>query len=925
MFDLHRHDTFSLFDGFGSAEELAALAKEYGYTALGLTNHGNTSGLYKHYSACKAQGLKPVLGVEGYFLPVYAEQQRGFHLILLCKNLQGWKNLNVLQTEGEKRRYFNPIWDFNLIANHSEGLICCSACVAGYAAQAIKNGELQKAKRFLLKMKQIFGADFYVELQPYKIDEEGTQERINEALVKLARETGNKLILTSDSHYGCKEDFESYLKMHEIEGHDLQWVKDTYAERYMPIRSELVNRFRWMHNRSLGVAECAMVAQQCELNLLEIEEKIEGDFLSALTLQMPKVAGEADSEAALKAALKEGLKRRELFTPGISKNPLYLQRLRSEFAVVKKNGFADYFLIVRDYVKHAKSEGIWVGPGRGSVCNSLLAYILGITEVDSLALGLDFRRFLREDKTTIPDIDLDFETERRAEIIEYLTKKYAGSSARICSYGLYKADNCINDLAGVCKLPTVGDIDGELKRQNLRILSEIKHFVKSFINDDGDLDLAGLVADRCYKDYNRRYDNIILHFTKLYKKVKFIGTHAAGVAITAAEILQYTALRTDKAGDWFTCFDLLDCEALNLVKFDILGLQTMSGLKDMARMAGEYVDFTKIIEDKRILQEFAEGKTDGIFQFDKPAAKKILQNIAVSTFDDVVAATSMNRPGPLKMKAPERYAENKAKGAAGATGSVENAFIMAYTADTFGVILYQEQIMLICAALGLTWGEADKIVKMAKNEAHKRAGLEELKRSGLDLEHKFLVGCKRKGFTKKFSVELFESILDCYSFNKGHAAGYTLISFAEMYYKVYYPAIYWCIKQRTASDLGQYKTFAKLAYRENCIINFLPHVNYSAPETRLRLEDGEQVIQQGLADILGVGEKAAAAIYAERCKNGIYSDYDNFFDRVKATGERAITSRVIELLKDCGALEFDKEAYINRIIKYASSMHAGKG
>ena len=214
---------------------------------------------------------------------------------------------------------------------------------------------------------------------------------------------------------------------------------------------------------------------------------------------------------------------------------------------------------------------------------------------------LDFRRFLREDKTTIPDVDLDFETERRGEIIDYLTKRYPGKAARICSYGLYKLDNCINDLATVCKLPTAGEIDEAEKRCNAQILSEIKHFVRGFLTDDGDLLIAELRRDPRYKDYNRRYDNIILHFAKLYRKVKFIGTHAAGVAITGNNLLQYTALRTDKAGDWFTCFDLQDCESLNLIKFDILGLQTMGALRDMARLTGILPNYAGIVCDKTIL------------------------------------------------------------------------------------------------------------------------------------------------------------------------------------------------------------------------------------------------------------------------------------------------------------------------------------
>lgn len=919
MFDLHRHDMFSLFDGFGTAQDLAAQAKELGYTALGLTNHGNTCGLYKHYRACNDVKIKPVLGVEGYFLPVYAEKQRGYHLILAAKNLQGYCNINKLQTEGEKRKFYNPIWDFALVEKYSKGLICTSACISGYLSQALLAGKREKAARFCLKMQQIFGKDFFVELQPYKIDENGTQEKVNTEIVKLAKELHLQLILTSDSHRGEKDDLPTYLKMHEISGHDLGWARAAYSERYMPGPHAMQKRFLRMHKNDFSVAELRQIIAQCEQNLQRIEESVQGDYLDALELRMPAVKGQSEqADLALKRELKEGIKKR-----GIVTDSHYIERVKAEYSVIKHNKFSDYFLIVQDYVRYAKKQGIFVGPGRGSVCNSLVAYILGITDVDSLQLGLDFRRFLREDKATIPDIDLDFETERRAEVIEYLTSQYKGQSARICSYGLYKLDNCLNDLAGVCGLPIAGDITADDKRRNLQTLSNIKQFCREYLSSDGDILAAELRRDLRYECYNRQYDNIILHYCKLYRKVKFIGTHAAGVAITGGDLLQYTALRTDKAGDWFTCFDLQDCESLNLIKFDVLGLQTLGGLRDMAKVTGIKPSYAGITCNKAILANFSAGKTDGIFQFDKDTPRKILKNIEAATFDDVAAATAMNRPGPLKMHTPEQYAANKAGKTAGtALKPQEKALLEKCAGETYGTIIYQEQIMQLCVELGLTWGEADKIIKMAKNEAHKRAGLEELKRNGLDLEQKFLQGCRQRGFSKKFSVELFENILDCYSFNKGHAVGYTLISFAEMFYKVNFPAAYWLTRQKYARDEAQFKTFAQLAYLCDGVVNFLPHVNYSGVCSRIRLQDGEQVIQQGLQDIHGIGGKAAEAIAAERHKNGFFCDLDNFFDRME--GNRAITSKTVAILRECGALEFDYGAYLQRVIKYTTSFYAGR-
>lgn len=919
MFDLHRHDMFSLFDGFGDARDLAKHAKGLGYSALGLTNHGNTSGLYKHYCACKDNGLKPVLGVEGYFLPVYKEKNRGYHLILIAKDLIGWRNLNLIQTEGEKRRYFNPIWDFELLEKYREGLICTTACVAGYLSQAVLAGEQMKAKKFLQKMSGIFGNDLYLEIQPYKIDEEGTQEKANIEIINLASDLNLNLILTSDSHRGADSDFPSYLKMHEISGHDLSWIRATYKERYMPGPQEMQGRFVKMHGFELGTSATNKIIRECEKNLRTIEDKIEGNFLDKLELRMPVVnaADDLPADEKLKNELIAGMKKRGIYT-----NAAYVGRIREEFSIIKMHRFADYFLIVQDYVRHAKELGIFVGPGRGSVCNCLAAYALGITEVDSLALNLDFRRFLREDKETIPDIDLDFETERRAEIINYLIEKYPGKAARICSYGLYKADNCLNDLAGVCGLPTAGDIDESKKKHNSQIIAEIKQFVKSFITEDGDLLLDELRQDSRFSRFNSRYSDIILHFTKLYRKVKYIGTHAAGVAITGGSISDYTALRMDKSGEWFTCFDLQDCENLNLIKFDILGLQTMGSIRDMVKITGIAPNYNLIVRNKEILARFNAGETDGIFQFDKETPRKILKGIDANCFEDVAAATSMNRPGPLKMHTPEQYISNKNSNSNSSLRPAERAILEQCAGDTYGTIIYQEQILCLCVAVGFTWGEADKIIKMAKNEAHKRAGLEELKKQGLDLEGKFLDGCRKMGFSKQFSVNLFEAILDCYSFNKGHAVGYTLISFAEMFYKVRFPAAYWLTRQKYAKDEMQFKQFAQLAYLCDNVVSFLPHVNYSGVKARIRLQDGEQVIQQGLADVHGVGAKAAEAIAQERGRNGVFVDIDNFIDRME--GERAVTSKTVQLLQECGALEFDYNNYIQRVIKYTSSFYGGR-
>lgn len=898
MFDLHRHDEFSTFDGFGKATELAAYAKELGYKSLSSTNHGNTNGLVQMYQACKENEIKPILGVEGYFLPKYKPQTRGYHLILIAKNLTGYGNLNRIQFEGEKQKYYNSIWDFEILRKYREGLICTTACVAGYLGQCIANDKIDKARNFLVKLKEIFDDDLYVEVQPYKISEAGLQEKINVESIKLANELGIKCILTSDSHRGRKEDFQTYLKMHEIAGHDLSHIKETYEERYMPEMNELKERFIKMHKKDFG-NKVERIADKMYDNLDEIEDKCEDCYLDELILQLPKLSSNDDSFKVLVNKVKNGLKERGKY------NKEYIERCKSELEVIKYHSFQDYFLIVADYVNWAKQSGIAVGPGRGSVCNCLVAYALKITEVDSYLFNLDFRRFLRKDKKSFPDIDLDFQTSRRHEVIEYLCKKYEGHAARICSYGLYKVDNLINDLAKVCGLYTT-DEEGKQKPMATEI-ANIKNIVNKYLVDER-LDVESFFKDKDVIRINKEYDNILVHFSKLFKKVRYIGTHAAGVAITGGKLLDYTALRLDKSGDIYTTYDLIDVEAINVIKFDILGLKTMESIHDLRESTNVVVDYEKATKDEKIMSAFCEGNCDGVFQFEKKSVRGILSSIFCDSFEDVVAASAMNRPGPLSLHMPEVYANNKLN-----PDNANGTLWWDITKESYGTIIYQEQVQKICVELaGMEWGDADKIMKFMKggNTTEKMLKLQEEYRN--ELLGKFSKGL-RKNHNVPFSEaeKLFDD-MTCYTFNKGHALGYSLISVEEMFYKIYYPNDYWFAKLKYAKDDSEYSKFCSNAVNDGAVI-FLPHVNYSKPKSSLRKVEGENIIQQGLSETKNVGEKAAQSIFDERKANGIFTSYDNFYDRCK---NRVVTTRVIDTLLECGALEFNKKEYIKRVKKY---------
>lgn len=905
FFDAHRHDMFSTFDGFGKPSELAMLAKELGHSALSTTNHGNTNGLIQTYKACKEAEVKAILGVEGYMLPAYKPQDRGYHFCVYAKSLEGYRSINALQYDGEKQKYYNPIWDLKLLEKHREGLICSSACIASYSSQCILKGEYAKAERFLSKVKEIFGGDFYIEIQPYKVSDVGMQEKINTELIKMGKKLGIRCILTSDSHRGRKEDFDTYLKMHQMKGDKEEWVRGTYLERYMPTEEEIKQRFVDLHSSDYGKQTAIRMANKMVDNLSEFDEKVEDDILDGLQLQLPKIAG-ADSEGEIVRLVKQGLKERGKLRKD------YVARCKEELKVIKANGFIDYFLIVADYAKWAKENEIPVGPGRGSVCNSLVAYAMYITEVDSLRFNLDFRRFMRTDKKAYPDIDLDFATDGRDRVIEYLITKYEGHAARVASYGLYKVDNTLNDLAKVCGLGIDKETDEGTKAANKEVIAEAKRIVNSYLDDSGELMKNEFEKDPTVKQYNKQYDNIFAHFEKLYNKIRYVGTHAAGVVLTSGDILQYTSLRLDKSGSIYASYNLEDLNDINILKFDLLGLKTMQSIGECRKLAGRVGFDDSIVDDPELMKEFGAGNTDGIFQLEKSTAKGILEEIQCDCFDDIMATNALNRPGPLKQGMHELYAANKAN----VEGAKTNRFYQ-FAKESYGTVIYQEQLMLICVNIGgYTWPEADRMLKITKHgkETALKA-LEKEKTQGNDYKAKFFENAKKFGLKNEEIDDLWESML-VYSFNKGHAAGYSLISVEEMFYKHYYPTYFWYVKVKYAGSDKDRERFCNKAAKDGAVI-FLPHVNYSKIGTSIRKVEGEPVLQKGLSDLKDIGEKAAATIVEERKKNGIFTSFDDFYDRCKS---RLVTARVVRVLQEQGALDFDKKRYLKKVVTYNSSL-----
>lgn len=924
--DLHRHDEFSAFDGFGKAKQLVAIARKRGITALGIANHGNMNGVVEHWKACLDGGIKPILGVEAYFQPKFNKEnpkRQSFHMCLFALNLEGYKNLNRITTiSNQEQRYYKPICDYDLLEKYSEGVIATSGCIASFISQMIVKDRMDMAYKATEKFISIFGRDnFYIELQPYKLDErtpeeKNLQERVNVKLVHIAKKYKLKMVLTSDAHYGSEKDYDTYMKMHEIKGSGE--YNDTYAERYMPYECDLENRFIEMHSKDFGEVAATKIAKKAMAGLKDIEERVEMDILGQLQIELPKLG--KDTKQLLKERVKEGLQRKGKW------NKKYAKRVMEEYDVITHHGFEDYFLIVQDYVNYAKrnfdavdkaTETLWkkfitehnypkqpiaVGPGRGSVCNSLLAYALDITEVDSLYFDIPFDRFMRKDKKKMPDIDLDFETDRRQEVIEYIVWRYPGQAAQICSYGTYQIDNLLNDLFKVCGLDNKEN-SPDVERLSKTMVEDERMRIKKYVREhvvDGEFMYKDIYRTSECVMYNKMYDNIIKHFYKMYKKVRYIGTHAAGVAVVGGELTDYASIElrgNAKSGyTRTTSYDLDNLESINVIKFDILGLRTLSITKELEQETNECFCY-EWLEDNEVYDYFAEGKTDGVFQFEKDVAKKIFRMIQADSIDDVIAVNALNRPGPLSMKMHELYAHNKLE-------DVEEQAWSKYTSTTHGTVIFQEQATTIAREIGgLDYEQTDRILKIIKSESN----LDEFKDEIDELRKVFVKGAMRKSGLSKDDATMLFNLMVVYSFNKGHATGYGMIAFKQMWYKVHFPEAFWHITLKYATKDDAFRLKAQAVYEGNVILN--AHVNYEKSFS-IRKIDGENALAEGVSSIKGVGPKAADAIVNERKENGPYKSKDDFLERVD---KRVVNVGVVRALEDAGALIFNKKKYFARV------------
>ena len=872
FFDIHRHDQFSLFDGMGNSNQIASYAKELEYRAIGSTNHGNITGLIKHYNSCVENDIIPILGCEFYFQPKINKEKGYYHLCLFAKNKEGWKNLNRLITvaNSDNNFYRHPIVSFEDLSKYRKGIICSTACIAGFIPQMITKGKEQLVDKAIDKFISIFGKNFFFEIMPIPLNGEkkngkDLQIYLNDFLIKKSYEYDIPVIVTSDSHYVRKEDFPTYLKMHEIKGSQ---IGKEYSERYMHSKKSMNKLISKYHEK-----DSKHISDGMETFL-----KLIGDARDWFTFDEVIPAFTNDPEESYDLMKKKCIK---FLKKNEKTSEEYRSRLKYEFDVIKYHGFQDYFLIVQEYVNWAKKNGIAVGPGRGSAGNSLTNYALGITMVDPIYFDNNFDRFLRKDKKKFPDIDVDFGQDRRDEVIKHIIDTYPGRAAQTLTYGCYNVKNLINDLVKVCGCNDKKDQE------------DIKSLLSKYCDDNESIISEDLWNNSKVDKYNALYDNIIIHFSKLYGKVRYFGTHASSVILCNGEISSNAGL-CRIGGNLRTSFDLRDIETIKLLKLDILGLASATKAKKLEEMTGEEFSYD-MLKDKESLKKFEQGNAC-VFQFESPTANSIAQEIGIDSFEDVVVATSVNRPGPLSLRMHEKYRDAK-------QNPDKSAPWYKYTKKTYGTLIYQEQGMPICREIGLLDAETtDKIVK---------ADYLHIPQDKIEEWHSaFRKGALKYGLTKEQIEELFNSLIQ-YSFNRGHGVAYAMLSAELMYFRTHYPLQFWWSTLRYESNDDKLFKEEHEAIKDGMLI-LPPHVNGSIDYSIMDF-DGEKVIQKGIVDIKNVGEKAAEFIINEKEKNGPFEDVFDFEKRCK---NRSVTSRVIDSLEDAGALEFNKKKYLDRIQKY---------
>ncbi len=879
---LHVHTQYSLLDGAIRLKKLIERAKEYKLPALAITDHGNLFGAIEFYTLAKEYGIKPILGCEVYVAPknrTIKESLPGlpnaFHLVLLAKDLEGYRNLCKLVTKSYMEGfYYKPRIDRELIERYHKGLIGMSACLHGELSYWIMNGDYERAKEVAEFYKGLFGKDsFFIELMDNGIQE---QREVNPELIRLSREMEIPLVVSNDCHYLSKDDFKPHDILLCIQTGkvvtDEKRLKFSTDQLYFKSPEEMSSLFSEYPE---AVKNTLMIAEQCNLELPLDQHRFP-------VFDLPD--GQAP-ETYLEDLVKIGFEKRKqeelLKYPNWEQiEDVYKERLRKELDIIKGKGFASYFLIVWDFIKYAKDNGIPVGPGRGSAAGSLVAYSLGITDIDPIRYGLLFERFLNVEREALPDIDVDFCMEKRDEVFKYVQEKYGGPEkvCQIITFGALKARAAIRDVGRVLGL-SYQEVDKIAKL----IPESLKITIEKALEEEPRL--------RELRDSDPKIKELLDIAIALEGLPRHASTHAAGVVISDGPLTDYLPLYSVK-GDVVTQFDMKSVERVGLIKFDFLGLKTLTVIKNTLDLIKETegidIDLSKVdLNDKETYKLLSEANTTGIFQLESQGMRDLLVRMKPSRFEDIIALEALYRPGPLQSGMVNDFIARK-----------QNQTKVTYIVpelepilqETYGVIVYQEQVMRIANDLaGFTLGEADVLRKAMGKKKEKIMALQ---------REKFLRGAIERGIPEDKAKQIFDLMEKFaeYGFNKSHSAAYAMVTFQTAYLKAHYPVQF--MAALLSSDMNS--TSKVIRYIKECrdmeIDVLPPDINKSEHNFTV----GNGGIRFGLAAVKHVGGAAIDSIIEARKKDGPFKSFYDFCHRVDL---RKVNRRVIESLIKCGAFD----------------------
>ena len=874
---LHVHTQFSLLDGSAKIKELVPRAKELGMDALAITDHGAMYGVIEFYKTCKANGIKPIIGCEVYVAPgsrfdreVVKGENRYYHLVLLAKNNEGYHNLCKIVTRGyTEGYYYKPRVDMEVLEQYHEGIIALSACLAGEIATDLRQEQYEKAKEAALRHLAIFGeGNYYLEMQDHGIADQRT---VNMGVMRLSKETGIPMVVTNDSHYINKEDWEAHDILLCIQTgktvNDEDRMRYEKGQFYLKSPEEMEALFPYAKE---ALENTNKIAEMCNVDIVFGERKL------------PKydVPDGYDSFSYLKMLCeKEVVNRYPEVTEEIS------NRLQYELDMIRQMGFVDYFLIVWDFVNFAKKQGIPVGPGRGSAAGSIVSYCLHITDVEPIHDGLLFERFLNPERVSMPDIDIDFCVNRRQEVIDYVVEKYGKDKVvQIVTFGTMAAKMCVRDVGRAMALPySVCDkvakaIPNRIPGAKLVTLAkslEVSPDLKEMYENDPEI--------------KKLYDMAM----KLEGLQRHTGVHPAGVIIGQKPIEEYVPLARSVDGNIVCQYEKDPVEELGLLKMDFLALRNLTVIQDaldrIEETHGVKLDLSKLDRnDPAVFELLSAGKTEGVFQLESAGMKNFMKQLKPKNLDEVVAGISLYRPGPMDFI--PKYLANREHPEQVVYDVPQLERILK---STYGCMVYQEQVMQIVMELaGYSMGRSDLVRRaMAKKKA-----------DVMDKERQYFVygneelhvpGCVKRGIPEAVANKIFDDMVDFanYAFNKSHASAYAVVTYQTAYLKIYYPAEYMAalissVRENTAKMSSYIQTCKSMG------IKILPpDINKGSGDFFV---DGDG-IRFGLSGLKSIGDGVTEVIHQEVVANGPFTSLEDFVGRLsgKEANKRTIESFIL--------------------------------